>query len=225
MLPSLIVLVIADEVRRHRTEALLAAHGFLVTAATSYPEAREFLRSVSPDLLIADVRLEAFNGLHLAVYCHLRRPALPVIITHTEEDAALAAEALRLGAIFVSDPLDNPDFMSIVQSAITRRAGAASRIRQWPRKRALPDLQARLGSDAARVVDVSYGGVKLAFGGEREVPGEFELTLPDAHITVRAQRIWTTVSAELGEFWCGAAVVPIETSPPTAWREFVDSVG
>ena len=81
-MPALILLVDADRTILKKTEMLLSAQGHLVIAVSSFQEAKGLLNSVSPDLLIADVRLDAFNGLHLAARSRLDHPGLPVIITH-----------------------------------------------------------------------------------------------------------------------------------------------
>src|SRR5262249_39644967 len=117
---SLILLVDADQKALKRTERLLSEAGHLVAAVSSFKEAKKLLHSVSPDLLIADVRLEAFNGLHLAVHTRQTHPHLPVLITHAWVDSVLENEAKRQNASFIVKPLENPDFLPTVDSLLER---------------------------------------------------------------------------------------------------------
>src|SRR5207248_9118840 len=100
-MPALILLVSSDPAARHRTDVLLSEAGHLVASAASLPQAKRLLDRVYPDLVVADVRLDAFNGLHIALRCRTDHPLLPLIITHNVADPILQAEALRRGAAFV----------------------------------------------------------------------------------------------------------------------------
>jgi DNA-binding response OmpR family regulator len=220
---SLILLVDADRAVLKRTEALLAAEEHLVIAVSSFQEAKSHLYTVSPDLLIADVRLDAFNGLHLAARARIDYPNLPVIITHAWADAVLEREAQRQGAAFVVNPLENPDFLSSVQSALDRHRHAQTPIRRWPRKQVSGFVAAQLEASDVRICDMSYGGLKLALDDERELPSVFGVTVPMTGLTVHARPVWTYRSPATDEFWCGAELVETGAAAMTEWRDFVDS--
>jgi len=118
---SLVVLVHTNPDVLHRAEALLYGAGYAVVSASSFQAARKALDCVEPDLLIADIRLDAFNGLHLAILSRIERPGTPVIITHVCADSILECEAKRCeAAAFVVDPLANPEFLPSVRSALSR---------------------------------------------------------------------------------------------------------
>ena len=117
---SLVVLVHADPNILQRAEALLYDAGYAVVSASSFQAARMALDCVEPDLLIADVRLDDFNGLHLAILSRLERPRTRVIITHASPDPSLEREAGRCDAAFVVNPLANPDFLRTVRSALVK---------------------------------------------------------------------------------------------------------
>jgi transcriptional regulator with PAS, ATPase and Fis domain len=93
--------------------------------------------------------------------------------------------------------------------------------RRWPRKQISGVVQAQLASAEARVLDMSYGGFKLALAGQHELPPDFDVTLPTAGITVRGHRAWTSASPVADEFWCGVELTDIPTD--LDWRAFVDS--
>ena len=131
---ALVILVNADPDVLWRTDALLSADGHLVAAVSSLAEAKKLLESVTPDVLVADVRLGVYNGLQLAIRSRLDHPNLPVIITNEWPDATFEAEAKRQGAIFVAAPLDNPEFLRIVRKAIAQSRRTQPAIRRWLRK-------------------------------------------------------------------------------------------
>lgn len=243
----LVLLVNTDAVVLKRIESLLSKEGYVVAAAEGFPRAKELLSSFSPDLLVTDVRLGAFNGLHLAFRARLDYSTLPVIITDERYDSVLEQEATRLGAAYLVNPLENDAFLSNVraalnpkarlpppQSPVTRRpigratpheAPSPSTPRLWARKQVSYVVEARAVSTRARVVDVSYGGLRLAFDNQPpEVPTAFDITLPAAGLTVTARRIWMYPGREGKPCWCGVEVAGTEKSGSSQWRAFVDSV-
>jgi DNA-binding response OmpR family regulator len=219
----LILLVDADRAALERTEALLSAEGHLVIAVSSFPEAKTHLYTVSPDLLIADVRLDAFNGLHLAARARLDYPNLPVIITHARVDPVLEREAQRQGAAFVVNPLENPEFLINVRAALERHRLAQAPIRRWPRKQVSGVVEAQLEASHVRICDMSYGGLKLALDEDLALPSVFDVTVPNTGLTVHARPVWMFRSPATDEFWCGAELVDTGTTAMTEWRDFVDA--
>ena len=77
--PSRILLVDDDTATRVGLAELLTNAGYDVRAVPTFEEGLRALRSETPDLLIADVRLGAFNGLQLLVSSPRSVPA--IIIT------------------------------------------------------------------------------------------------------------------------------------------------
>jgi DNA-binding response OmpR family regulator len=113
-----ILLVNADPLALLRLDARLSGAGYEVAAVPTFHGARDLFDSIGPDLVIAAIRLEAFNGLHLAGWVRFEHPSVPVIITHTEYDQVLEREAQRFNAKFVTSPLENPDFLQHVRAAV-----------------------------------------------------------------------------------------------------------
>lgn len=128
--PTRILVVNADPVALQRIDAYLSGEGYAVTSLSTFQSAKQLFNLVGPDLLVADIRLEAFNGLHLAAWIRFDHPSLPVIITDTSYDPVLEAEARRLGAAFVVNPLENPEFLQQVRAAIGQPRRAQPAIRQ-----------------------------------------------------------------------------------------------
>jgi DNA-binding response OmpR family regulator len=192
-----------------------------VAAQSSFAEARHLLESVMPDLLIADLRLEHYNGLQLAIRSHLDYPDLPVIITSDTPDRVAEAEAARYGASFVVAPLENRDFMAAVRTAIDERRRAQRPIRRWLRRPVAALVDVAAADTRATILDLSYGGVRLAFQHAESIPTTFDIALPTGNGTVTAHRVWMSDSGADDQICCGAELTE---AAGDRWRQFVDSV-
>ena len=220
----LVLVVHTDATTLRRTNELLSKEGYVVAEATSFESAKEFLCAAVPDLLVADVRLDAYNGLHLAVRSSQDHPHLPVIVTHAYEDVVLEAEAKRLHAQFVVNPLENPEFLARVKSALSAGGNPQQAVRRWPRKRSSGEIMARIADADARVIDMSYGGFRLELCSDVPPPQiAFEVTLLEAGLTLLAAPVWSGHSRDQ-QPWCGAELVDIESPDMSRWRAFVDAV-
>jgi DNA-binding response OmpR family regulator len=217
---ALIIVVSADEGVLRRTEALLCEHGYLVGTASSFVEGKELLKSVTPDLLITDLRLDDYNGLQLATQSHRSHPDVAVIITSASDDWWAEGEAKRHGAAFIAAPLENPAFLPCVRAALESRRPAEKPMRRWFRTSVAGQVPVYAASGRAQIVDMSYGGVRLAFDGPRVIPPTFEIRLPRGGVTVQARCVWTRSAAD-EQFYCGAELAE---DGADSWREFVDAL-
>jgi DNA-binding NtrC family response regulator len=106
-----ILLVEDDDATRVGLSTLLQRAGYEVVASESVQEGRNLLKEDSPDLLITDVRLGAFNGLQLLAMSP--RP-IPAIVTTGFPDPVLEAEARQLGAKFLLKPVEPGNLLALV---------------------------------------------------------------------------------------------------------------
>ena len=82
--------------------AALLPSGFELSVVTTFTTAKSRL-PLHPDLVIADVKLGAYNGIHLAV----RAQALDIpAIVVGPDDAVLQRDATAMGATYMPEPLD-----------------------------------------------------------------------------------------------------------------------
>ena len=214
------ILIVDDhEVTRVGVAEMLMQAGYNVVTAGTFEDARRILRESPPDLLIADVRLGSFNGLQLVIS---RPQRIPAIVITGYADAVLEAEARRGGADYLIKPFDPDALLTLINRRLGSTPPPIAVRRRWRRK-AVAGLTAHVGQQPARIVDVSYGGVKFEIhpATGTNVPDSFELRLPHA-LSLQADLIWKRMVSE--DTWiCGAAVWPAESSA-RQWFGLVDTV-
>ena len=110
------VLVVDDDpVLLQMVDRWLTLAGHHVTTFTHFEDARQFLSHTTPDILIADVRLGAFNGIHLALHLRDREAHMPIVVVSGFEDAVLRDEVARCGGTFLLKPLTAPALLAHLQ--------------------------------------------------------------------------------------------------------------
>ena len=104
------------------TVALLREAGYRVAAAGAFDEAKQLLAREMPDLLITDLRLGPYNGLHLILRSRADHPAMAAIVMSRFSDPVLEGEAHRQHADFLLRPVPDREFLE----AITRSLEGAA---------------------------------------------------------------------------------------------------
>jgi DNA-binding response OmpR family regulator len=223
------VLVDADLVELRRSEQVLERAGFVVMSADSFAEAKSLLASMTPEIVIADIKLEAYNGLHLAALCAVWRPGTPFIATHSVYDGVLDADAKRLCAAYVVKTSSREQLtITALKMLESRRHGGD--IRRSYRKQVPTPTVVQVAAASAEVVDISYGGLQLklpsvsAGRATDDPPFDFDIVFPSLDISLHAARVWATPDGETGGWLCGADVSGSNVRELQVWREFVDSV-
>jgi DNA-binding response OmpR family regulator len=230
MIASPVAIVVdADLTELRRTEQALEQVGFVVMGAGSFAQAKALLVSITPEVVIADIKLEAFNGLHLAALCAVWRPATPFIATHNVYDPVLEEDARRLNASYVVKTTGREDLTRTAVELLQSSRQGHEAVRRSHRKLAPTSTVVQVDTSAAEVIDVSYGGVRLKLQSasrpsDGRVPDSFEIVFPDQAFSLRAARIWAAHDSQTGGWLCGADVSQSDSQQLQRWREFVDSV-
>jgi DNA-binding NtrC family response regulator len=106
------------------TVSLLQAAGYRVAAAAAFEEAKLLLESESPDLLITDLRLGPYNGLHLILRSRADHPAMAAIVMTRFSDPVLEAEAQRQHAGFLLRPIPDNEFLDVITRSLAESSPA-----------------------------------------------------------------------------------------------------
>jgi DNA-binding NtrC family response regulator len=85
---------------RERIATALRGVGVKADIVDTFERARDRLSTATPDVLVTEVRLGAYNGLHLVLRAKAIRPSLKAIVTSRTADRVLQREAHALGAEF-----------------------------------------------------------------------------------------------------------------------------
>ena len=198
----------------------LTMAGYVPRLARTFAAARAELDTATPDLLVAQVKLGAYNGLHLAIRSRSRGAKTPIVLIG-DPDPVLQAEAERHHALYLTMPIDEQVLLDSVRQAQAEYRPS----RRSPRKR-VPMLDALVNDVQARVLDVSYEGLRLQVSEEQPstIPPYFMLRIPGFNLSCRAQRVWTLDPPDKTGLWCGATIVGVDPAGAIAWRALVDSV-
>jgi DNA-binding response OmpR family regulator len=94
---------------------LLTDAGYSTVAVGTFEEAKHVLEEATPDLLIVDIRLGAYNGLQLAVRERLTHPECAIIATTGYPDSVLEAEARSFGAEYMEKPIRGEELLGTVK--------------------------------------------------------------------------------------------------------------
>ncbi|HSC29656.1 MAG TPA: response regulator [Vicinamibacterales bacterium] len=219
-MPSKVLIVEDDSTTRVGLAELLEGAGYEATAVGTFEEGQHILRTSPPDLLIADVRLGPYNGLQLVISSPI---PIPSIIITGFADPVLEADAKRRGADYIVKPVDPAVLLALIEQKLQTARTGFGVPRRWERKQVIGGLPAQVENAPARVVDISYGGLRFEIPrqADQSPPRSFHLTLPSASLSVKAHLVWKSLIAD--QTWlCGAALSPDSASP--AWQGLVDAL-
>ena len=96
-----VLLVGSDEALLTGLAEMLAASGHTVVACPCFDEAKRYLQTATPHAIVTDVRLGAFNGLHLVLLAKEKAPATTAIVYSGREDSGLRQDAATSGATYL----------------------------------------------------------------------------------------------------------------------------
>jgi DNA-binding response OmpR family regulator len=113
------ILIVSNDCARlaNMLDALNTA-GHRAAGATSFEEATRLLTCRPPDVVIADERLGAFNGLHVIMRARAERPSVSAIVTTPARDRGLEADARRLNVACVVKPKKPAEWLAVIAGAL-----------------------------------------------------------------------------------------------------------
>ena len=200
--------------------AMLRRTGDTVYTAATFTEAKAALLRTTPDVLVAQVRLADFNGIHLALWGRRQLPNLRCVIIG-ESDPALEGDAREAGFFYVRFN-DEQTILQAMSEAITRDHPR----RRWRRKRLASRLTAWIDEHAAVVREVGYGGfcAELPTLLEEKADARMTLNIPALAVSAEATCRWIAAADTSGAYWYGASLPDTEIGPGSRWRRLVDAL-
>jgi DNA-binding response OmpR family regulator len=216
-LPYRVLVLEDDENALAGIVELLSESGYDVTAASAYEDAKRILTETTYDLFVTDIRLRAYNGIHLVKKVREESPDTAVIIMTGYDEPLMQLEASRYSARFLRKPIKSADLLE----AVRRSFPDARRERRWPRKRVVGGFRVTAAGRPAAVVDVSYGGLCLEIPATEAVPALFDVEVSGLNLHLMVEPVWSSARIP-GALVCGAALASHSTPAARTWREIVD---
>jgi DNA-binding response OmpR family regulator len=121
-----ILVVSNDGIGLARTLSALNAAGYQASGASSFEEAKRFLADASPDLVIADECLGAFNGLHIIMRARAIHPEVSAIVTTPVKSRGLEADARSLNVQWMLKPQTPAEWLAPISRTLRTGAIAAA---------------------------------------------------------------------------------------------------
>ena len=216
-----ILIVDDNSSTRGELAKLLADAGFETTTAATVPEAMRALATASPNLLITEIRLDSYNGLHLIA---MAPKPIPAIVITGFPDRGVEADARRLGAEYLAKPVSPGELYATVQRTLSNAAsrGVFMPPRADPRTDCAPNTKVIVNDSPACLLDVSAGGARIeiqcAPGATVQSPLAFRLEELDVALPLEV--MWKRRTS--ANTWvCGVAVA--EDLRPE-WQSFLNVV-
>jgi CheY-like chemotaxis protein len=217
-LPFRILVLDDDENALAGIVEMLRDANYVVTGAATYDAAKRLLALGAYDLLVTDVRLRGFNGLHLVRQNHSEHPEMATIIVTAYDEPLVEVEAGRYGAEYVVKPIKPADFLKVVARSLTD----VHRQRRWPRKRVVGGFRVTANGRPAAVVDVCYGGLRLEVPAGGKLPSSFDIEIAGIGLQLPVESVWCHPSHQGGALMCGASLTSEATPAARTWRAIVD---
>jgi two-component system response regulator HydG len=117
------VLIVDDETGILETlNILLKNEGFTPVVALGGRQGLEKLQSISPDIVLTDIRMPNVTGIEVLSAARAKDPDMPVILMTAQADLRSAIQAVNEGAFFyIQKPFVNDDIVAILRRAAEHR--------------------------------------------------------------------------------------------------------
>jgi DNA-binding response OmpR family regulator len=90
--------------------------GYEVSTCDDFGAAKQRVRDGGSEVLIVDVRLQGFNGIHLAILARELRPETRIVVLSGWDDAVLRQEANACGATYLCKPLKAEQLLAAIEA-------------------------------------------------------------------------------------------------------------
>ena len=148
--------------------------------------------------------------------------AIPEIVVTGCPDSMLETDAQKMGAEYLVKPVSPATLLAVIRQKLERADRAFSPVRRWARRAVTTRMTAQIHNLPARILDVSYGGLRLEIDRalRTRLPHSLSVTLPTSNMAIDVNVVWQRPSGSSG--WLCGAEVPEPNSP--VWRQLVDGL-
>ena len=128
--PVSALVVEPDKADRRFLVSALTSAGVKIIEADNFRSAQACLETQAPTLLVTEIRLGIYNGLHLALLGRIISPQMSLVVTSRSRDPVLQRYGHDFGAVFVQKPMTQGElYTALVLAALREPTGAAAPIR------------------------------------------------------------------------------------------------
>ena len=118
-MPRRILLVDDDVDLLDTLVRLLGRQGYTCRVACSGEDGIRAMETEPPDVVVTDLRMPGIDGLTVARHAREHRPPIPVVVMTAYATSEIHQDVRRMGgAIYVTKPFANADFLDAVQRAV-----------------------------------------------------------------------------------------------------------
>ena len=157
--------------------------------------------------------------MHLVIRSQSSRPNMRSILLDRVHDPVVALDAERQGAIYLGGPVN----LAVISEQISKVLNESGPQRRWPRKQPIKGLVFHVARRSARVIDISYGGIRLELPPAETIPAKFRMAIPGFQGVFRAKPVWSRFTP-LGSISCGAELLEANPQVIAQWRQLVDTI-
>ena len=113
------ILVCDDEEGIRESFKLILEDHYTLKFAVNGLEALEMLKTLTPNLMLLDIKMPKLHGLEILKQIKTLKPTLPVIMVTGYQSVETAQEALRIGAAdYIPKPFDSKHILKTIATCI-----------------------------------------------------------------------------------------------------------
>jgi CheY-like chemotaxis protein len=219
------VLLVDDSIEQCDLYALMLEPTASVITASRGEEAIAIARAEQLDAIVLDVMMPGMDGWEVCKRLKANAPTahIPVIMLTSLDGVEVAAPGHRLGAAAVlMKPCPAERLAVAINAAVNApvKPQVFRTPRRWSRKPVGTVIPFYVNEAPARILDVSYGGVRVEIdSASDDIPASFDMSVPATDVAVRVEVVWKA-RREVGHWTCGARV----TASTAEWRGLVDAI-
>ena len=113
------ILICDDEEGIRESFKLILEDSYQLKFATNGLEALEMLKTLSPDIMLLDIKMPKLHGMEILKQVKKLKPKLPVIIVTGYQSVEMAQEAIKNGAAdYIPKPFESKEILKAIQQVI-----------------------------------------------------------------------------------------------------------